>query len=126
MPSLQEGSRYTRDEIAEAVGGGNRQSYLPYTGGRILAACLRPRDNPDAPRVILAGSGPRQSSCADLLCAQPDPIPVFVKKKTKEWEYRGRFRVVDCSEDPEAIRHRAKVKALRPDVYKVICLESVG
>ena len=127
MITLSEGRRYTRIEIAEAVGGGDLRSYLPYKDGRILAACLARRDNPRAPRVILAGSGPGQKKCADILCGQSIPVPNFVKKATNEWEYRGRFRVVKCSEDPEVIRrHRAEVRPPRPDVCKVIFLQSIG
>lgn len=87
------GREYTRDEIHAQVGG-SKQSYLPTKNGAVVAACLKPHLNPRAPQVILCGRGERIEPAGRLLASQPHAIPVFLKRGTNRWEYRGLFKVV--------------------------------
>jgi hypothetical protein len=43
------GRTYARRAISEELGG-NPQSALPHSNGKVLCACLKPENNPDAPR----------------------------------------------------------------------------
>jgi hypothetical protein len=61
----------------------------------VVAACLH-RDaahNPDAPEVILCGSGKLMVAAGGWLAAQTGAIPVFVYHAPHRWEYCGDFEV---------------------------------
>src|SRR5262249_17372491 len=105
--SFTSGKRYTRQEIHDAVGG-NMRSYLPHVGGRIVAACLRLDIDPDAPLVILAGTGKGIEAAADLLARQQEAVPTFLKRGSGRWEYVGDFMRGRCSTDPEEIAGHAR------------------
>ena len=94
------GEFYTRDEIHSQVGG-SVQSYLPTSGGRIVAVCLNVILNPDAPHVILPGRGPVIRKTADQFTRQGDAVPTFIKKDVNRWEYVGKYRVKRQSHDKE-------------------------
>lgn len=115
------GKTYTRVEIHALLGGG-LISYLPTNKGVVVCACLRPDMNPDAPRVILVGSGPRIRLAGELLCQQCGPIPVFIRRDTHAWEYAGRYRVRDRTQSLTEIKHHAK-KVNRDDVTAIVYLE---
>ena len=87
------GSEYTRDEIHENLGG-SKQSYLPTVAGTVVAACLTPELNPRAPNIVLCGRGPVIAAAGAALAKQTQPVPVFVKRGTNRWEFRGRLKVV--------------------------------
>lgn len=76
---------YTREQIHAALGG-DTWSYLPASGGRVIAGCFRTDLNPGAPEVILPGTGDRIEDRAEMLAAQPEPIPVFLKDATNRWD----------------------------------------
>ncbi|MBX3030210.1 MAG: hypothetical protein KF809_08605 [Chloroflexi bacterium] len=118
------GSRYTRQEIHREVGG-DLQSYLPSRGGEIVAACLEPRKNPDAPTVILPGIGPGRERDATRLVAQGGAVPVFLKRGSKAWEYVGDHRVVRSSQDPAEIAAQGR-RSGRADITRVIVMTEVG
>ncbi|PLS85521.1 MAG: hypothetical protein CYG60_12120 [Actinobacteria bacterium] len=96
---LAEGKHYTRNEI-HAVHGGGIQGYLPHKDGRVVAGCFGLKNNPEAPEVVLVGSGPQTMRWAEVLCGQEGPIPVFLKRRINEWEYVGEYEVDDWTEDP--------------------------
>jgi len=102
----QRGYRYTRAEIADIHGGGTIE-YLPNVNGRVVCACLRTDNdfNPEAPRIILPGSGPEIEHWAEVLSNQGGAIPVYLKRKVNEWEYVGDFEVERWSDSPEKIAH---------------------
>jgi predicted HNH restriction endonuclease len=124
---------YTRDEIHRHVGGGNRIAYLLLVGGRIVAACLDPKMNPDAPRVILVGRRPQVESYGRQLASQSEAIEVFLKRVSGDrdadgaplnWEYWGKFatdRVI--SEQREIQEYEARSK--RSGLSSVIILRPV-
>ena len=86
------GRQYTRDEIHAEVGG-SKVSCLPTQGGRIVAACLSQKFSPAAPHVVLCGQGPRTGAVSKLLTIKLGKLPVFIKRATSRWEFRGNFRV---------------------------------
>lgn len=109
---------YTRQEIHDVVGG-SLQSYLPNKGGQICCACLNTDFDPDAPHVILPGTGKGIEYAAKLLVSQDEPIPTFIKRKVNEWEYVGMFRVERFSKDFREIRKYAR-ESNRTDITMVI------
>lgn len=85
---FRRGEMYTRWEIHDQVGGA-LQSFLPTVDGRVVAACLRLDTNPDAPAVILPGTGPGIEGAAARLVAQRVAVPTFLKREVNRWEYVG-------------------------------------
>ena len=63
------GHHYTRNQISDELGG-SAQYYLPMVDGQVVAACLKPELNPDAPRVVLPGRGGIIESSAEQFAAQ--------------------------------------------------------
>jgi hypothetical protein len=112
---------YTREQIHAALGG-ELWSYLPAKDGRVVAGCFRQDLNPGAPEVILPGTGDRIEDRADMLAAQTEPIPVFLKDGPNKWRYVGDYRCTGLSRDKAEIAALAK-KAGRDDVTCVLRLE---
>jgi hypothetical protein len=96
---FQPGAMYTRREIQDTIGGGV-QSYLPSLDGNVVAACLRPDTNPDAPKVILAGQGVQIERRAQRLVDRRVAVPTFIKRDTNRWEYVGDYVPVSISKAP--------------------------
>jgi hypothetical protein len=94
---------YTRTEIRGLVGGGGVMEYLPSRGNEILAGCFRTELNPEAPRIVLVGKGPRIERAAELLVEQGNPVPVFLKRSVNEWEYVGHWRAIKLDKDSDTI-----------------------
>ena len=118
------GRHYTRDEI-HAVLGGNMQSFLPSKNGVVVAACLEPARNPDAPTVVLPEVGTVRERTATWLCDHPKyDFPVFLKRATKRWEYVGRYRCERWTDDPDEIRKRTP-PVQRDPIFRVLFLKAV-
>jgi len=100
---MEIGNKYTREDIAAELGGGERE-YLPRVNGKVVCACLRLDLNPDAPVIILAGFGPQIEESAAALCKQSGKILVFIKQAIKEWEYIGDYAVEKFSTNAEEIK----------------------
>jgi len=123
VPEFVIGKSYTRDNIHEALGGGV-QSFLPHKDGRIVCACLTRRLNPDVPKVILVGDGPRILESGRMLSRQVSAIPVFIKSAANDWRYYGEYKVERASEERTDIapwENRAK----RSDVRLVIHMRAL-
>ena len=116
------GKYYTRDEIYEMVGGGSKQSYLPERHGKILCGCFDPDLNSQAPYEIDAGDGPVVLVGAKLLAAGGYPIPVFLKRRSNQWEYVGDFVCDGYSDKSEDLYPN---KPRRVDAVAVFYLKRV-
>jgi hypothetical protein len=114
---------YTRREIADVLGGGV-QDYLPHAEGRVVCACLAPEYNPDAPYVVLPGTGPDIVRWGEVFARQREFVPVFLKRAVNAWQYVGRFRVQDCSLDKDQIERWEAVSDRRGGISMVLYLES--
>jgi hypothetical protein len=93
---------YTRRQINAHVGG-SLISYLPIADGRVVAACLRIDTNPDAPNIILPGTGQGIEGAARCLVAQHSAVPVFIRRGPYRWEYVGDYVVKRWSHDAAEI-----------------------
>lgn len=120
-----EGVHYTREQIHEELGG-NIQSYLPHVGGKVVCACLTLDSNPEAPHVILVGTGKDTVKYGQVLAQQSDAIPVFVKDSSNAWEYLGDYQVERSTTDPDIIETKAREAGRRGKVNRVIYLRSAA
>src|SRR5450759_77758 len=113
-PRFRVGEKYDRPTIHERLGGG-LQDFLPHVEGRVVCACLRSDTNPDAPTVILPGTGSGIESSAWMLLGQASPIPVFMKRCENEWEYIGEYEFESFSRNRDAIAEQKK-RSARSDI----------
>ena len=121
--NFEKGICYSRDEIFKILGG-SKQYYLPIRNGHVLYGAFRKDLNPDAPKVVLPGTGTIIEKSARIFATQKEPIPVFIKYDISKWKYMGDFVVKKLSEDPKVIKdHVAKTNSKRTDITMVLYLE---
>ena len=116
------GQRYNRSQIFEMVGGGSKQSYLPERNGKILCGCFDEKLNSKAPYEIDAGKGPKILGGAKRLAKGGYAIPVFLKRKSNQWEYVGDFNCTGYSHNPDDLYPK---KQRRPNAVAVFYLERI-
>lgn len=95
--NLQIGKRYSALQIHNHVGGGSLRAYLPTKNENVLCARLRLEKNPGTPDQIYVGDGQQIERSADILISQKLTIPVFIRRKSKQWEYMGLYQCADQS-----------------------------
>ncbi len=100
---------------------GGIQGYLPHKNGKVVAGCFGLESNPEAPDVVLVGSGPQTVRWARVLCDQEHPIPVFIKRQPSQWEYVGEYSVDGCSEHSVDLAEYGR-KAGRANITRVLFL----
>lgn len=118
---FQRGKVYSRINIQRALGGG-LQDYLPHVDGKVVAGCFSKDLNPQAPTVILPGTGPEIERWARVFATQSTPVPVFIKQRSNEWYCMGAFRCVRMADDDITVQDHAR-RANRTDVTMVLFLE---
>lgn len=121
MSELQVGETYSRIEISKMLGG-DTQSYLPISKEAVVCACLTMEQNPDAPDIVLVGKGKQIAKAAQLFLEQSWTVPLFIKQRENEWEYRGNYRAVSTEKDPVKVATLG-AKAGRLDVTSALSLE---
>jgi len=117
------GQKYTRKEIKMALGGSDIE-FLPTVGGRVVCGCFTLDHNPEAPDIIIPGTGPVIESASKIFCGQDYPVPIFIKRRPNEWEYVGRYKAERYSTDRAVIasHHMGSITALSK-VTRVIFLK---
>lgn len=125
MATFERHARYSRADIHAAVGG-SVQAYLPTRDHEIVAACLNPAQNPQAPAVVLVGRGPRIEASAVQFAAQGAAVPTFIKRATNEWEFVGWYRVARHSVDRAEIERHARSANRLGDVTSLLFLEAAS
>jgi hypothetical protein len=90
---------YTREYI-RTVCGGSKQAFLPTRNGKVVAACLRPELNPQAPDVIICNDGAAARAAGKTLARQAEAIPVFIKIEIDLFRYVGQFSVSESLTAP--------------------------
>lgn len=119
--TLVEGNFYTREQIHDLLGGGV-QDYLPHKDGQVVCGCFKKDTNPDAPNVILPGTGPKIQKWAKVFRGQSYPIPIFIKKDINKWEYVGEYQVKRWTDKLSDITSYASTSG-RNNVTSVLFLE---
>ncbi|MDC0612003.1 HNH endonuclease [Vibrio sp.] len=97
------GNTYSRKDISALIGG-QIQGYMGTKSKKIIGVYLELSSNPNAPHEILCGSGRDISKHGLWLSQQFDPVPIFIKRKTNEWEYQGLFTVSSTIEDEAKLK----------------------
>jgi hypothetical protein len=120
---FQRGKVYSRAQIQRGLGGG-LQDYLPHVDGEVVAGCFSKDLNPQAPNVILPGTGPEIERWGRAFAEQKTAVPVFIKQRSNEWYCMGEFRCVRIADDDDTVRAHAE-RARRVDVTMVLFLERV-
>ena len=119
------GQTFSREQICRMLGGSDKEC-LPYSHGLVLCGCFNPQRHPEAPAVILVGNGYIVQHGAKLLCAQKQPIPVFIRRADKQWEFAGYYAVERATTDPQelAAHHQGSIFSLS-ELTQVIFLKRI-
>jgi hypothetical protein len=122
-PAFTLGRKYSRKVISSVLGGSEIE-YLPTENNRVVCGCFTLRHNPEAPDIIIPGTGPIIEQEAILFCDQNYAVPIFIKRRPKAWEYVGDYKVVRFSTDPAEIaaHYKGSITPLR-QVTRVIFLQ---
>ena len=136
MQRLTEGQCLTRRDISVLLGG-NARAFLPrVNGGDVVAGCFDPEMNPRVPYEILVHNAPNAILNAQRFLEQSregasqtdkrnlesgiwnssSAIPVFLRRAPNVWEYVGRYRAVNYTEDPDQVSVR--IYEIRPRIYE--------
>jgi hypothetical protein len=115
------GEFYSREEISRMLGGSS-WTYLPRNRGDVVSGCFRTDLNPKAPYEILVGHGKLRISSAKRLVEQDKPIPVFLQRASKRWEFIGYYRGVKYSDAPGEVAAKARTANLDGQVAGVLYL----
>lgn len=94
--------------LAQRTAGGD--DFIRTKAGKVVGLALNPKLNPQAPRVVIVGKGPKKERRAALLANTPNAVPAYVKQGTNAWEYRGEYAATAYRTDKATIekyrRHR--------------------
>jgi len=91
----------TTEQLAKTLAGGD--SYIRTKGGKVKGLAVNTIKNPEAPDVIIIGTGPRKIANAKLLLATEEYLPVYVKQAVNAWKYLGEYRSERYSQEPKVI-----------------------
>jgi hypothetical protein len=120
---LRLGDTFSRAEIRALLGGSVRETF-PHVDGHVVAGCFHPGYHPYAPFVVLPGWGPGIRRWAELLADEGEAIPCFLMRGASAWEYVGRFRVAQLSDDADEVTEWARIAEREGDVSMVLHLEA--
>ncbi len=130
---FKKGNLYLLQDINRRVGG-TKRGFLTHENGRVVCGRFSKYEHPLAPDVVFVWDG-RQDKAdnrrsnyfwAKQFCEQDNPIPVFVRVNTYEWEYKGLYRVDRAAEEEETIlRYKKKAGREIRDLVMVLFLEEV-
>ncbi len=117
------GQTYSRAKICRVLGGDEKES-LPHEHGRIVCGCFNPRRHPEAPDIIMVGTGYIVQRNAKIFCAQQQPVPVFIRRDDKKWEYAGHYKAerFTTNRKETAAHHKGSIIPLN-ELTRVIFLK---
>jgi hypothetical protein len=123
LPVFTIGQKYSRKEISANLGG-SEVDFLPTNGHQVVCGCFTLEHNPEAPNIVIPGTGKVIERTAKLFCEQYYPVPIFMKRRVNEWEYVGDYKVVSHSTDMTAIsaHHNGSITPLN-EITRVIFLQ---
>lgn len=125
-PAFTIGKLYSRKEISAALGGSEIE-FLPTVNKLVVCGCFTLDHNPEAPAIVIPGTGRIIQREAKQFCDQDYPIPIFIKRRVNEWEYVGDYKAVRHSTDPAEIaaHHKGSITPLHK-VTRIIFLQRAG
>lgn len=115
----------TTAELAKATAGGD--DYIRTKNNEVRGLALRLDINPDAPDVIIFGTGPRIKQRAQLFLDSGRAVPAYVKRDSGKWEYLGEYRATAIRRDKATIdKYTARRSGYTGGVSGVLFLESTA
>src|SRR5215211_679971 len=117
------GARYSCREQSK-MHGGNLQQTLPESGGEVTLVRFRLDKNPDGPHIIDHGDQRRLRERIEMLRNRSEPLPVYKRLRSADWEYLGPYRVQSITDDTRVTEQRSQVCGRR--IRYVIELEEAG
>jgi len=115
----------TTAELAKATAGGD--DYIRTKNNEVRGLALRLDINPDAPDVIIFGTGPRIQARAQLFLDSGRAVPTYVKRDYGKWEYLGEYRATAIRRDKATIdKYSARRSGYDGTVSGVLFLESTA
>ena len=123
VPAFTLDREYSRKVISSVLGGSDIE-YLPTVNNRVVCGCFTLKCNPEAPDIVIPGTGPIIEREARFFCAQNCAVPIFIKRRPNKWEYVGDYKAVRYSTDPAdiAAHHKGSITPLSK-VTRVIFLQ---
>ena len=126
------GYKYTREQINVALGG-SIQAFLPTVDGKVVCGCFKPDPdmNPFAPEEVLFGHEGESTGinkAADIVFQQGidhQAIPVFLKRKSNEWEYCGEYLCIGMTRDPRIVARKKQEHPKRGEFHGVLRFEKI-
>jgi ribosomal protein S27E len=122
-PNFTIGKKYSRKEISAALGG-SEVEYLPTENKSVVCGCFTLEHNPEAPDIVIPGTGKVIEREAKQFCEQNYPVPIFIKRRVNEWEYVGDYKAVNHSTAATdiAANHKGSITPLK-EVTRVIFMK---
>ncbi len=99
------GNLYSPREQYE-MHGGNMQRCAPDKDGRVLLLRVKPRSNPDAPRII--DWEEPNDPWVRTIQEQDGTLPLYIFRDVNAWEYMGQFRVAHVATDAQTLSQRSR------------------
>ena len=117
------GQTYSRAKIQRILGG-NENECLPHVHGLVICGRFNLKRHPEAPDIITVGDTFVIQRGARLFCAQKQPIPVFIWRDKKAWEYVGHYRAERSTTKPKelASHHKGSITPLN-ELTQIIFLK---
>jgi len=122
-PAFKVGKKYSRKEISAALGGSEIE-YLPTENKHVVCGCFTLEHNPEAPDIVIPGTGKVIEREAKQFCDQNYPVPIFIKRRVNEWEYVGDYKAANHSTAATdiAAHHKGSITPLK-EVTRVIFMK---
>lgn len=102
----------TTAELSQELAGGD--SYIRTKNNDVKGVAITIEKNPEAPEIIVVGTGPRIKANAHLLLDSNKYVPVYVKQAVNKWKLLGNYIATKYATDDETIekhrKHRAREK----------------
>lgn len=114
-------STLTTDQLAQVLAGGD--SYIRTKDNVVKGLAITTEKNPEAPEVIVVGTGTRIIANAKLFLQQQQYVPVYVKQSVNSWKYLGNYKATSYSQNPTVIEKHRKHRLLK-DVDGILFLSS--
>lgn len=107
-------------EVSQKLAGGD--DFIRTKDGQVKGLAIRPDLNPEAPEIIVVGTGPRRERNVKLLLNSGDAVPAYIKRDTDKWKYLGNYRATAYRTDRKTIEaHRHKRP--RKDIAGILSLD---
>ena len=98
----------TTKELAELLAGGD--SYIRTKDNIVKGLAITTKKNPEAPEIIVVGTGPVIVKNAKLFLESKTYVPVYVKQDTNKWKFMGNYKADSYNQDSQIVeqyrRHR--------------------